>query len=1013
MKLSSSLVLLLGTAIADQNLRGLVLVEEPCLETTADITFDSSCTTTTVMADLEVALADLYNNDTSAEEAMLLIGNMCNHTATVEALMLTGQTTLSAAKKALVEDCVAMRKPCLTSLDDITYNTACTGTTVLADVTTALANTTCQHDARAEAPVLTGTPSVSLATKALQNDCSAKRVACIASLDEITYNSACTGTTVLTDVTTALAKTTCQHDARAEVPVLTGTASVSLGLKALQSDCAAKREACLESLDDITYNSACSWTTVLVDVTQALAGTTCQHDAKAEAPVLTGTASVSEAINVLRGDCASKRQACLTSLYDITYNTACTRTSVLADVATALTGTTCQHDKSVEAPLVTGTDTLSEAINVLRSDCASRRGKCISDLYQDVIFPNCVISTIWSSITAKLVEVGCSHGVNEEVLVQTGLPTVAAAKVDIAAKCVATLKPCLGNTLDDVSLEGVVCTNSGVVAEVQDRLAATTCTHSDQREMMLLTGKPTFAEARTVFVDKCVSQRKPCIEDLYGLDYDNCTQTTVMATIKDKLTELACPHDVNVEVLLQTDEETVGLARQTIMDKCMDTLDPCLTLADIDFYPTNCNGMAIRTQIAETLAAKGTCTHDVTHEIQLLTNTDSTSAATASLVAQCEDARVPCIESLTVDVASCDIMTIINAIKEQFPADSCPHNLNREILLLTDTDSRDEFDDKIRSLCDTAWSAVETSAFTDVDSDFDRAFMSEYVQGDGYLNTETGNFQGNSNPSNPTTARMTQIGQNIAAFRGAKATTTVLESVETLDECEYQSIMCCFGRDRQSNDNNGDCADNDCVDKGPADNSNLCYVDDPDYMKFENADEGSVHCHGLAWDEDPNDATARFRYNNFFFVTLFDHMYQRGYVEDMLDTADPKYSAALPMCGCIEDMPQVTRSDCTQVDVDQTWQLNLDAQDLLTISPVGTPTVNFNACQGNDPSDNGGQNNDLASHVNRLTRQKRMSEETRDFIYSRLVGYLEPGNNNNEAACAAAVAEYEQANGIA
>ena len=35
------------------------------------------------------------------------------------------------------------------------------------------------------------------------------------------------------------------------------------------------------------------------------------------------------------------------------------------------------------------------------------------------------------------------------------------------------------------------------------------------------------------------------------------------------------------------------------------------------------------------------------------------------------------------------------------------------------------------------------------------------------------------------------------------------------------SIICCWGRDRQSNDDNGNCKANDCDNAQPADNSNL------------------------------------------------------------------------------------------------------------------------------------------------------------------------------------------------
>ena len=105
--------------------------------------------------------------------------------------------------------------------------------------------------------------------------------------------------------------------------------------------------------------------------------------------------------------------------------------------------------------------------------------------------------------------------------------------------------------------------------------------------------------------------------------------------------------------------------------------------------------------------------------------------------------------------------------------------------------------------------------------------------------------------------------------------------------------MCCFGRDRQSNDNNGNCADNDCIDKSPADNSNLCYPNFPTIIPFPNESEGAIHCYGLAWGEDVNGFEAKMKYNNLFFVSMYDHMYTRGYVEKMVP------DEYVPMCGCI------------------------------------------------------------------------------------------------------------------
>ena len=91
-----------------------------------------------------------------------------------------------------------------------------------------------------------------------------------------------------------------------------------------------------------------------------------------------------------------------------------------------------------------------------------------------------------------------------------------------------------------------------------------------------------------------------------------------------------------------------------------------------------------------------------------------------------------------------------------------------------------------------------------------------------------------------------------------------------IETCQNQAIMCCFGRDRQSNDNNGDCSNDagGCDNADPADNSNLCYTK-PSFETFPGESEGKVHCHGLAWATDTNDISNLFKYNNFFYVSMY------------------------------------------------------------------------------------------------------------------------------------------------
>ena len=71
--------------------------------------------------------------------------------------------------------------------------------------------------------------------------------------------------------------------------------------------------------------------------------------------------------------------------------------------------------------------------------------------------------------------------------------------------------------------------------------------------------------------------------------------------------------------------------------------------------------------------------------------------------------------------------------------------------------------------------------------------------------------------------------------------------------------------------------------------------------------EGDVHYYGLAWGNN-NGAEDAFKRNSLFFVSMYDHMYTRGYVEE---------ENGAPMCGCIKHIPIVSRAECTEVDVGQ------------------------------------------------------------------------------------------------
>ena len=137
-------------------------------------------------------------------------------------------------------------------------------------------------------------------------------------------------------------------------------------------------------------------------------------------------------------------------------------------------------------------------------------------------------------------------------------------------------------------------------------------------------------------------------------------------------------------------------------------------------------------------------------------------------------------------------------------------------------------------------------------------------------------------------------------------------------ECAWNTAYCCWPKDRQAGDNNGNCQkqyDVDCVDKNPADNADLCFIDTDESkeitgvtssatMIFPDDDgnnignfqaEGAIHCHGLAWEDNVNDLSYQYRGNNLFYVSMYDHMYQRGYVRNF---------PGAPMCACAEHVSE-------------------------------------------------------------------------------------------------------------
>lgn len=208
--------------------------------------------------------------------------------------------------------------------------------------------------------------------------------------------------------------------------------------------------------------------------------------------------------------------------------------------------------------------------------------------------------------------------------------------------------------------------------------------------------------------------------------------------------------------------------------------------------------------------------------------------------------------------------------------------------------------------------------------------------------------------------------------------------IDNFENCEIRAAMCCWVQDRQANDNNGNCNtpyDENCIDKDPADNTEICAVDmsrepnatfaDDGIMIFRGDDEGDTHCHGMAWGTNSMEADARYKGNNLFYISQYDHLYQRGYVTNV---------PGAPMCGCVEKMPIVTRADCTEIDEVEYWKFDWNAVSAEFTAYLDRAEIEFNACQG------AGKNNDLEAFYQRLYNEGRASWDDREKLRRTIVG---------------------------
>jgi len=418
--------------------------------------------------------------------------------------------------------------------------------------------------------------------------------------------------------------------------------------------------------------------------------------------------------------------------------------------------------------------------------------------------------------------------------------------------------------------------------------------------------------------------------------------------------------------------------------------------------------------------------------------------------------------ALTMDISvkECTTSKMYNKIKDVYNTQreasddkNCKGGLNRELMALTRTTSYDDAYAALSNMCEEAlqqasesaesigWEMLEKEGLIDLE---------EFYAGDGFLNEETGNFQQEANDfvrggkkkfiymgNDPrlndyvsTTEKSYKAGTEIFNVYKNEASSSFLTSPTTTFKEEScagsNAAVCCWSRDRQYFDNNGNCHEKDCAEQNPGDNTDLCWTqEDGEVFPYPNDDvEEDLHCHGFAWAHDEaalGDINTKARFNNLFFVSMYDHMYQRGYVDSITD--DPLIAGEQAMCGCVEDMNPVARADCTEVIGRTNYTAFQDGMDgPLVIRHVPSSFhLEFRACQGYDyvedftpddytnPSnaaDLEASDNDLAAFVFRLYLEGKIDEQHVNTIEQTIIGYRDPSVNDGDAerevACQAA-----------
>jgi len=425
------------------------------------------------------------------------------------------------------------------------------------------------------------------------------------------------------------------------------------------------------------------------------------------------------------------------------------------------------------------------------------------------------------------------------------------------------------------------------------------------------------------------------------------------------------------------------------------------------------------------------------------------------------DKSVPCYDYSKIfgDLAydECKETTLFKRIKEAFNEQNdvsdtkCKGGLSRDLNAITNTvgQGTDAGKQALQDMCDDALADATEAAMSKKDSwEFLESpphtiDLEEYFDGKGYLNDETGNFQQDENDFlKDGYDKYNYIGDDVrlndhyhtsdVSYYGGEAIYKFYQNeaksaylnAPTLDfegGCgKTNAAVCCWHRDRQYFDKNGNCKPGDCANQNPGDNTDLCWMETEDgpFAYPEDVTEGDLHCHGFAWstfEETYGDVNTNAKWNNLFYVSMYDHLYTRGYANSITD--DPKIAGEQAMCGCVEEMSSaIARADCTEAVGKTNYTSILNEEGLLVIEQKpDTFFLKFRACEGFDYDDSitpeefneeynfnyedaglERSDNDLSAFVFRQYLEGKVTDNHVEEYEKTVVGYRDPSVNDSD-----------------